>query len=141
MATEYKQSNIAGTSYERTYKIEIDYPDDGIPVAIMRREKIFVLSDGSKLHQPMVDLPVAFDPSKQYALLNPETGEALGASVTLLDIFVAFYSIFVNESDAAAQRLAEIEVLTIWAQQFPEGVRSIAIQNALINWPEGVDRP
>lgn len=153
MASEYNQTDVVGASYIRAYSIEIDYPDDKTPSAIMKRERVFVLSDGSKVREEIAPLRIPFDVKKVYSLLNPENGSQLGATITLFDVFVSLYSIFVAESnEAAAEALedaqaeaARQEVLTAkfleYINQFPEEERAAKAAEVLSIWPADIPKP
>lgn len=94
---EYRQTNVTGNSYRRANAIFIRNDLDKAPQAEMEREDIFVFGD-TTIKQKAPTLPIPFVAEKVIILLNPETGEPLGSTITMQELFVILFSLFVQES-------------------------------------------
>lgn len=94
---EYMKTDIQGSSYRRAFQIIIYNELNKVPVAEMRRQDIINLGD-RVIDVVAPTLPIPYDPTKQIALINPETGEPLGATSSMQELFVILFSLFVQES-------------------------------------------
>ena len=89
---EYKQTNVAGTAFNRFKRIVIENPYQGTPRVVAIEEQVRNFADGvTELKE--VDAPgKAFDPAEQFDELNPANGEKTGRKINAADVYVAIYS-------------------------------------------------
>jgi len=101
----YKQTELAGTSWVRCRAVTINNPlTDGTPMAYFQEEKV-VSVEGSNLRVDSGACSKAFDPAGTITLINPETGEPTGETVTHADLYAILFSLYMQtalERDAAA---------------------------------------
>jgi hypothetical protein len=104
--SKYQQQNITGEEYTRCNVITIVNPLNKTPSIQFNEERITVLSD-RVLETPIGQITIAFDASKEIVLLNPQTGEPVGKSITHLDLYVALYSAYIASATARDAAQAE----------------------------------
>lgn len=97
MSSLYNEQTLQGTSYVRASSIHIDNSDK--PTVTFQRERVINL-DSEVVEKPLGYLTIPFDPTKEIPLLNPIDGTSLGQTVTHQEIYVALYSMFIQESIA-----------------------------------------
>lgn len=104
----YKETNLAGTSYIRSHRVEV--VNGEVEKAIyFNEQKIINLDDGEVIRREAGSVGSEFtaeNASTEFALLNPETGEVVGAPMTYQDVYVALYSLYIHlalERDAAEE--------------------------------------
>jgi len=98
MATsEYKATTVEGQKYNRAHTIIFFNPLDGMPSGEFQREDVIVI-DGKKIKVPDKKVPIVFNPAKPIDIINPETGELTGSTVTMAELFAILYSLFVQEA-------------------------------------------
>jgi hypothetical protein len=71
----YKQSDIAGTTFKRVYQITINNPMDNTPSLVMQEQDVYTLENGKNIFQPCGTLYTALDTTNElhlaiYAKLN-----------------------------------------------------------------------
>lgn len=96
---DYKESTVAGKSWNRFREIRIDNRRGGIPVLYLHEERIVALADGRELSEPIgtLELPIA-DPSYPITLRDPNTGEPTGALLTIGEAYAMVYSLCIQEA-------------------------------------------
>lgn len=93
----YNETNVTGTTWQRCHKIEIRNPNGGSKSAIFFEEEITSLENGRVIQEPITNIQEQFsDPMKTIELLNPETGDQLGNTVTYQDVYVILYSLYMQ---------------------------------------------
>lgn len=93
----YNESNVTGTTWQRCYKIEVRNPYQGPKGAIFLEEEVTSLANGKIIQEPTTNMQELFDvPTKTIELVNPETGDLLGNSVTYQDVYVILYSLYMQ---------------------------------------------
>jgi len=95
----YKESSVTGSEYTRCQKIMIYNPLGGQPMLEFDEERATILADRT-LTERVGGLRVAFDPAEEIALINPETGEPLGSSVTHAQLYVILFSLYIGKAQA-----------------------------------------
>ena len=95
MSYKLDQKPVAGESYIRCPQVVIDNRLGHAPTIAFSRERIIGLADGVTVTQPMSPREVAFDPAAVVPVLDPETGEPTGKTVTQGDLYALIYSVFV----------------------------------------------
>ena len=77
MTANYQETNIAGTKWRRSYRVQIDNPYGGIPITTFHEEDCVSLTNVEVIKINAGNVQIAFDPSAQIPLINPWTGEPL----------------------------------------------------------------
>ena len=106
--SKYNQQTVTGEEYTRCNTITIVNPLNKTPSISFNEEKVTILSDRT-IENPVGNITIAFNPTKEIQLLNPETGEPLGKSITHLDLYVALYSAYIAEAMARDEAAAQPE--------------------------------
>ena len=103
----YKQTTISGTSWTRCRTVTITNPLPGHgpvqgitgveqgPTAFFQEEKV-VSIDGVQSTSDTGSCRKAFDPVATIPMLNPETGEATGATVTHAELYAILFSLYMQ---------------------------------------------
>lgn len=105
--SNYKESAVTGTAWQRCHQIVIDNPLGNTPVVRFDEEEVLTTSTGQTVRRPVPGISLPFDPAKPFPLRNPVTGELIpGAASTYGDAYVLLYSAYMaaaEERDAASQ--------------------------------------
>lgn len=102
MSYELDQKPVAGQSYIRCPQVVVDNRLGHTPTVTFHRERVVGLSDGSTITQPMSPRSLQFDPASAVPVLNPETGEATGDTISQGALYALIYSVFVAAETAPA---------------------------------------
>ena len=100
---DYKESTVSGTQWQRCWGVYIQNLHGTVPRVTLREEQITLLG-GEKFSKDMGQIDFPFDPNASITLLNPETSEPLGATMTMGQMYVALWSLYMAkaaERDAA----------------------------------------
>lgn len=103
--SNYKESNIAGTVWQRCYEVQIFNPRSAMPSVDFLEERVIVLDDGNEIRQSLGPLKVAFDAARLVPVLDPQTGLDTGKQVTYAEAYAILYSAYIA---AAIDRDAQI---------------------------------
>lgn len=96
---DYKETAVTGTQWQRCAAVVIMNPLNGTPT-IRMDEEIIANFGGNAFSKSVPGIQMDFDPAMVIPLLNPETGEALGASMTGMEVYVALYSLYIMQAKA-----------------------------------------
>ena len=100
----YKQTDLAGTSWVRCRTVTINNPlSDAVPIAYFQEEKV-VSVGGVNLKVDVGSCAKAFDPAATIALLDPATGEPTGETATHAELYSILFSLYMQtalERDAS----------------------------------------
>lgn len=116
----YKETNEQGQVWTRCYRVEVSNPYNGIPSVNMMEETIISIA-GENITKPGRLLTKVFNPSETVELVNPLTGEPLGATITHQDIYVMFFSLWLK----TAKERDESETNFVLAPIAPEDVQTV----------------
>lgn len=105
--SDYKESNIAGTSWQRCNEVQIFNTRGAVPKVKFYEEQIIVLEGSGEIRQAVGSIEVGFDPAKVVPILNPETGDGTGQTITYAEAYAILYSAYLA---AAKERDAQIHV-------------------------------
>lgn len=94
MSYKLDEKPIAGESYIRCPQVVIDNRLGHVPTIAFHRERVIGLADGATVVQPMSPREVTFNPAAVVAVINPETGEQTGQTITHGDLYTLIYSAF-----------------------------------------------
>ena len=89
----YKESEIIGTTYQRARLVEI-HNQLGVPPHIAFIEEAVTIIPDRTIRTDVGQISTPYSPSALIPLINPETGESLGAEMTHQQIMVAIYSLY-----------------------------------------------
>lgn len=107
MGANYKESEIGGAAYNRVRGINIDNPDDTQPSVRFDWETVLKAEGFGTLRKPADSVTVWFDPAREFPLLDPRTGEAVGASMSYGQVYAILYSAAVFEAQEKERMDAE----------------------------------
>lgn len=94
---------VAGESYIRCPQVVIDNRLGVAPSVTFHRESVLGIDGGAVMRQPMSPREMVFDPAAAVPILNPETGEATGQTITHGEIYALIYSAFVAAETPPAE--------------------------------------
>ena len=89
---DYQESAVAGTKWNRFYRIEIDNTHRAVPVVYIYEEQVVSLDDSSELRRPVSTLEMTYSPDYPISVRIPLTGEATGETVTMAYVYQLLYS-------------------------------------------------
>lgn len=91
---DYKQSDVAGTKWQRCFRIDAQNPRGGVPCIIFFEEEVFTLGNGEEVRRPVGHMQVAYqDPAKTFDVLNPMTGDVVGTA-THGQVYALMHSLY-----------------------------------------------
>lgn len=96
----YNETPInAGSRWNRATRVVIDNKYGVTPTIDFVEE--MAMSDGQEvLVKPLGRLSIPFDPAATIDLVNPETGEPLGQTMTHAQMYVALHSLYIQLATA-----------------------------------------
>ena len=100
MSFKLNEQPVAGAKYIRCPQVVIDNRLGQTPSVAFHREEVTTATDGAVRITPMAPLIVPFDPTASVPILDPETGEPTGDSVTDLHIYQIIFSKFAHAETA-----------------------------------------
>ncbi len=95
MPTNYAQTNVTGEKWTRCGVVTITNPYNRNPSISFREEEVINIGGVEPIFNPKGEIVIAYEPTKEINLINPETGEAIG-TMTHEQLFVAFYSAYLE---------------------------------------------
>ncbi|SNS86444.1 hypothetical protein SAMN05421763_103262 [[Luteovulum] sphaeroides subsp. megalophilum] len=101
MGYRFQRQPIAGESYVRCSQVVIDNPLSGPPRVTYAQETIVGTGTGQVLHIPMQPVGRSFEPGVEIAVLDPETGEPTGETITQSRMYALIYSAYLAAVTAA----------------------------------------
>ncbi len=87
----YRESNISGTAWTRARRVIINHPVEG-GSTIHFQEEMAIQTPNGITTIPADVLVDGFDPSRDIVLLDPNTGEPTGQTLSEAVVYVALYS-------------------------------------------------
>lgn len=102
MSYKLNQAPVAGESFIRCPQVIIDNRMGAAPTVTFHRERIVGLEGSDPIRQPLSPLPLPFDPTASVPVLDPNTGEPTGATITQGELYALVYSVFVAAETAPA---------------------------------------
>ena len=99
--SNYKETEVTGTTYVRCNFIEIQNPINQTPTVSFSEESVVVLGEDKILTIPISQpLHVTFDPMKSISVIDPETLLPTGETVLMAEIYVLLFSAYIAEATA-----------------------------------------
>ena len=117
---DYKESPLIGTTWQRCRAVTISNPHSSlkksiqdpngppmtmkkvplVPEVFFQEETAMALPDGRVLLQDVGSCRAEFSAGGSFPLLNPETGEALGVTMSHQELYVALFSLYMATATA-----------------------------------------
>jgi len=94
MTFKLHQQPISGEAFTRCSQIVIDNRLGVAPTVTFHQERVIGLGDGTSTKAPMQPVVMAFDPTAAIPIIDPETGEDTGATMTQAEVYAAVYSAY-----------------------------------------------
>ena len=98
----YKESAVTGTSWQRSWRVEVANPLNGQPTITFHEETAF--NTGADVITKQVgSLSCAFNPTDTFAGIDPETNQSVGRNITHGEVYALLYSLYMdlaNKRDA-----------------------------------------
>jgi hypothetical protein len=91
----YRESSVSGSKWQRATRVVVDNQLGNTPSIYFEEEEV-VNFDGTAFKKPVGIVNCVFEASKEIPLINPATGEALGTSITQMEIYVALHSLYMQ---------------------------------------------
>jgi len=101
---DYKESTLAGTSWQRAVRVVVENPLNGTP-SIMFVEEQAINTGSDIITRPVANLSCSFDPSATFPALDPTTNEPVGRDITHGEVYGLLYSLYM---DLAKKRDAQV---------------------------------
>jgi hypothetical protein len=110
MTDDYRQSTVAGTSYQRGRSLYFENPKGSNPSLLIREERITVLAD-REIAEPAGEILRTITPEMMattFQLRNPTDNEPIpNGTFTYQDLYVVLFSLYWH---LAEERDAESEI-------------------------------
>lgn len=97
--SNYKETSINGSEYQRCCEIRIVNPVGKTPSISFEEQKITVIGE-NLIETPVDRIMLSFDPAKVVELRDPQSGDLLNTSVTFGEIYTILYSAYIQEAIA-----------------------------------------
>jgi len=94
MSFKLHQGAISGEAYTRCHQVVISNSLGGAPAVTFHQERI-ITADGQPIRRPVASAMLSFDPAAEIPVINPETGEATGETVTQGALYAMVYSAYI----------------------------------------------
>ena len=102
---DYKESQVAGTRWQRCNRITINNPYGAMPTIRFDEEERIAVGEQT-IGNPVGGILKDFDdPERTFPLCNPMTGESTGATATYGEVYVLLWSLYMA---LATERDAEV---------------------------------
>lgn len=98
---DYQPATVVGDEWTRTYQIVIDNRLGAVPAVTFFEERALLVPDSPPRHWATGHCVLPYDEAIALPILDPATGDATGASITLAAFYGLVYSAY---RYAAAQR-------------------------------------
>lgn len=115
----YKEQTEQGQVWTRCYRVEVSNPYNGMSSVNMFEETIINIA-GETITKPGRLLTKTFNQNEVIELVNPMTGEPLGATITHQDLYVMFFSMWLKTT----KERDESETNFVLAPIAPEDVQT-----------------
>ncbi len=99
---DYKESPITGGMWPRCRNIIINNTLGETPSVVFTEEVAVQTAEGSTItSSPTNSYRIAFDPSAEFPLIDPATGEQIGRTVTHEDVYNILFSLYAAVAEAS----------------------------------------
>lgn len=93
--TDYKQSTLEGTQWQRCKNVIINNPLVGQKSAFFQEERVISIN-GQNLKQPLDGCSKNFSVEGTFPLINPSTNLPTGQNMTHTELYIALYSLYIQ---------------------------------------------
>jgi hypothetical protein len=94
---DYRQTEGSATSWRRSYQVIVNNPRNGAPSVIFHEEdRVNMNGVEFAASTAPTSVTATFDPEASIPLLNPETGEPTGTSLSQRDLYVTLFSLYMQ---------------------------------------------
>lgn len=117
----YKESSISGNQWQRCWGVFIQNVYNKTPHISMKEEQITLVGDQT-FTKDVGQIDFAFDPQANIALLDVVTGEPTGSTMSMMQVYQALWSLYMEKAvarDVAQAALLAAEAAAA-AAQVPE---------------------
>ena len=100
---DYKESSVAGSTWQRCHTVTISNQTGQVPSIIFQEERVIAL-DGEDIHQFVDGCTKLFDQEATFPLLDQVTNLPTGQVMTHAEFYAILYSLYMQtalERDAA----------------------------------------
>ena len=105
MSTNYKESAIAGTSWQRACRVVVENPLNGTSTIMFVEEEAVNLGDKT-ITNLCSNLSCTFDPAATFPGLDPETGLPVGRDITHGEVYALLNSLYMDLAKKRDEALA-----------------------------------
>lgn len=102
MTANYRETTTTGTTWTRCTRVVVNNDLNEQPYVLFFEQQVFNV--GGSMVKDLGVLRQNFDPEAVIPLINPQTGEATGATITQAEAYAVLYSAYLQ---AAMARDAE----------------------------------
>lgn len=110
MSFKLNSTPVAGESYRRCNQVVIDNPLGGSPSVAFGQETIIGTGSGQVAHIPLQPIQMPFDPSVVIPVINPQTGEPTGGTISHGEVYALIYSAYLAAASPAPEQPIEEQV-------------------------------
>ena len=108
----YQESEVVGNKWKRCYNININNPSAPATPHITFSEEDVLQLDSGLVRLGVDGFSVQFDPANEIELINPETMEPIGQTMTEGTIYLALFSKYIAAAQLRdAERAARAEAI------------------------------
>ena len=101
----YKSTEVVGEAYTRCYNITLNNYKNQVPTMTFN-EEVWYNIPGFEMGKVSGSFETRYDPVADIPLINPETGEDLGESVSQTQLQIILHSLYISEAKKRDERLA-----------------------------------
>lgn len=94
---DYKETAVSGTQWQRCTAVVVMNPLNATPT-IRMDEEIVANFGGETFSKSVPGIQIDFDPAMVIPLLDPQTGEPVGTTMTGLEVYVVLYSLYIKQA-------------------------------------------
>jgi hypothetical protein len=119
---DYKESEVTGVSWQRAYRITVENKLNTNPTMVFEEEAVVDVGDVVTTNH-VGNVQGEYNPEDTFPLLNPETGEPLGGSITQAEMYVMLYSVYIHlaaQRDIDEMPVTPTETVTVTPTVTPE---------------------
>lgn len=101
---DYQETQVTGTKWQRCNQVLLNNPHNAQRSIEMREEEIVILGD-NVFCQTVPGMKFDFNPQDTFELRDPATGNVTGATMSMGEMYVAVWSLYMQkamERDQAA---------------------------------------
>lgn len=100
---DYKAEQVAGSSWQRCYRVTIQNNRGAIPSVTFDEQRITLLGD-REIAENVDSCSDTFNPSSVIEIRNPNTGEKTGQTITQAELYAIVYSLYIQAAKARDAR-------------------------------------